>query len=70
MKATFIELPPFERHRQSYLNDESFREFQQMLMKNPEAGDVIEGTMDDLTAAQRKILKELLKQELDARRIK
>ena len=44
MKATFIELPPFERHRQSYLNDESFREFQQMLMKNPEAGDVIEGT--------------------------
>ena len=114
MKATFIELPPFERHRQSYLNDESFREFQQMLMKNPEAGDVIEGTgglrkvryadekrgkgkrgglrviyywwlsgkqfwlytvynkdeMDDLTVAQRKTLKELLKQELDARRIK
>jgi len=27
MKATFTELPPFERHRQSYLNDESFREF-------------------------------------------
>ena len=114
MKATFIELPPFERHRQSYLNDESFREFQKMLMKNPEAGDVIEGTgglrkvrfadekrgkgkrgglrviyywwlsgkqfwlytvynkdeMDDLTAAQRKTLKEMLKQELDARRIK
>ncbi|MBI3479398.1 MAG: toxin [Nitrosomonadales bacterium] len=114
MKATFIELPPFERHRQSYLNDEDYREFQQMLMKNPEAGDVIEGTgglrkvryadpkrgkgkrgglrmiyywwlsgkqfwlftvynkdeMDDLTAAQRKILKELLKQELNARRIK
>ncbi len=114
MKATFIELPPFERNRQSYLNDESFREFQKMLMKNPEAGDVIEGTgglrkvryadekrgkgkrgglrviyywwmpgkqfwlytvynkdeMDDLTAAQRKVMKELLKQELDARRIK
>jgi len=114
MKATFIELPPFERHRQNYLNDENFREFQKMLMKNPEAGDVIEGTgglrkvryadekrgkgkrgglrviyywwqpgkqfwlltvynkdeMDDLTAAQRKTLKELLKQELDARRIK
>ncbi|MEO6974558.1 MAG: hypothetical protein ABI144_01625 [Gallionella sp.] len=114
MKATFIELPPFERHRQNYLHDESFREFQMMLMKNPEAGDVIEGTgglrkvryadekrgkgkrgglrviyywwqlgnqfwlltvynkdeMDDLTAAQRKVLKELLKQELDARRIK
>jgi hypothetical protein len=114
MKATFIELPPFERHRQSYLNDESFREFQKMLMKNPDAGDMIEGTgglrkiryadekrgkgkrgvlhviyywcqpgkqfwlftvynkdeMDDLTAAQRKILNELLKQELEARRIK
>jgi hypothetical protein len=44
MKALFIELPPFERHRQSYLNDESFREFQKMLMQNPESGDVIEGT--------------------------
>jgi hypothetical protein len=114
MKAIFIELPPFERHRQSYLHDESFREFQQMLMKNPEAGDVIEGAgglrkvrfadekrgkgkrgglrviyywwlsgkqfwlytvynkdeMDNLTTAQRKTLKELLKLELDARRIK
>ena len=113
MKVTFIELPPFERHRQSYLNDGNFREFQQMLMKHPEAGDVIEGTgglrkvrytdekrgkgkrgglrviyywwqpgnqfwlftvynkdeMDDLTAAQRKVLKELLKQELITRRI-
>ncbi|MDP2694529.1 MAG: hypothetical protein Q8O58_06650 [Gallionella sp.] len=114
MKAIFIELPPFERHRQGYLSDENFRAFQKMLMDNPEAGDVIEGSgglrklryadekrgkgkrgglrviyfwwqsgkqfwlftvynkdeMDDLTAAQRKILKELLKQELDARRIK
>ena len=114
MKAIFIELPPFERHRQSYLNDEGFREFQRVLMTNPEAGDVIENTgglrkirhadekrgkgkrgglriiyfwwpsgnqywlftvynkdeMDDLTAAQRKILKELLKQELDSRRVK
>jgi len=114
VKATFIELPPFERHRQSYLNDESFREFQKMLMGNQESGDVVEGTgglrkiryadakrgkgkrgglrvifywwqpgkqfwlftvynkdeMDDLTAAQRNFLKKLLKQELDARRIK
>jgi hypothetical protein len=114
MKATFIELPAFERHRQSYLNDDNFRGFQKVLMDNPEAGDVIEGTgglrkvryadekrgkgkrgglraiyfwwqsgkqfwlftlynkneMDDITAAQRKILKELLKLELDARRIK
>ena len=44
MKAIFIELPPFERHRQGYLNDENFRAFQKMLMDNPEAGDVIEGT--------------------------
>lgn len=44
MKATFVELPPFQRHRQDYLSDESFRAFQQMLMENPEAGDVIEGT--------------------------
>jgi mRNA-degrading endonuclease RelE of RelBE toxin-antitoxin system len=114
MKAIFIELPPFERHRQDYLTDENFRDLQNALMENPETGDVIEGTgglrkirhadpkrgkgkrgglrviyywwlsgkqfwlytvynkdeMDDLTVAQRKILKDLLKQELDARRIK
>ena len=114
MKAIFIELPPFERHRQDYLTDENFRDQQNALMKNPETGDVIEGTgglrkirhadqkwgkgkrgglrviyywwlsgkqfwlytvynkdeMDDLTVAQRKIFKDLLKQELDARRIK
>jgi len=112
MKATFVELPPFQRHRQDYLSDESFRDLQQMLMENPEAGDVIEGTgglrkirfadekrgkgkrgglrviyywwlsgkqfwlltiynkdeMVDLTTAQRKTLKDLLKQEVDARR--
>ena len=114
MKAIFIELPPFERHRQDYLTDENFRDLQNALMENPETGDVIEGTgglrkirhadpkrgkgkrgglrviyywwlsgkqfwlytvynkdeLDDLTTAQRKLLKELLKQELDARRIK
>lgn len=114
MKATFIELPPFERHRQAYLSDDQFRAFQKALMQNPEAGDVIEGTgglrkvrhadekrgkgkrgglrviyywwpsgkqfwlftvynkdeMDDLTAAQRKLLKEFLARELDARRAK
>uniref|UniRef100_E6QTZ6 Toxin higB-2 n=1 Tax=mine drainage metagenome TaxID=410659 RepID=E6QTZ6_9ZZZZ len=105
-------MPPFERHRQNYLNDENFNSLQKVLMDNPEAGDVIEGTgglrkiryadekrgkgkrgglrviyfwwqsgkqfwlftlynkneMDDLTAAQHKILKEFLKLELDARR--
>jgi hypothetical protein len=43
MKATFIKLPPFARHRQDYLSDEDFRELQNSLMGNPEAGDVIEG---------------------------
>ena len=114
MKAIFVELPPFERYRNDYLTDESFRSFQLMLMASPQAGDVIEGTgglrkvrfadkargkgkrgglrviyywwvsgeqfwlftvynkdeMDDLTAAQRKLLKGLLEQELAARRVK
>jgi hypothetical protein len=113
MKAIFLELPPFERHRQDYLSDEGFRELQEVLMETPEAGDVIEGTgglrkirhaderrgkgkrgglrviyywwqsgkqfwlftiynkneMDDLTSTQRKALKDLLKQEVDARRM-
>lgn len=44
MKATFVELPPFERLRAEYLDDEAYRELQLALMANPEAGDVIEGT--------------------------
>lgn len=44
MKATFIELPAFERHRARYLDDAAFSELQAELMRNPEAGDVIEGT--------------------------
>jgi mRNA-degrading endonuclease RelE of RelBE toxin-antitoxin system len=44
MKATFIELPPFERLRAEYLDDDAFRRLQQELLKNPEAGDVIKGT--------------------------
>lgn len=112
MKALFVELPAFERHRQEYLDDQGFRDFQNLLMVNPETGDVIEGTgglrkirfadakrgkgkrgglrviyywwsagkqfwlftiynkdeKDDLTPAQKKVLKELIKQELEARR--
>ena len=114
MKAVFIELPPFERHRQDYLSDEAFRDFQWMLMSNPKAGDVIEGTgglrkvrfkdakhnkgkrgglriiyywwqqgaqfwlftiynkdeMSDLSADHKKLLKDLLKYELNARSLK
>lgn len=44
MRAVFVELPPFERHRADYLDDEGFRDLQTALMNNPEAGDVIEGT--------------------------
>ena len=44
MKAVFIELPAFERHRSSYLDDDGFRRLQDMLMVNAEAGDLIEGT--------------------------
>lgn len=83
MKAVFIELPAFERHRQSYLDDEGFRQLQIALLANPEAGDVIEGTggsefwlftlydkdeASDLTPVQRASLKERLKGELKLRR--
>lgn len=44
MKAVFIELPAFERHRADYLDDEAFRALQDALMASPLAGDVIEGT--------------------------
>ena len=111
MKALFVELPPFERHRADYLDDEAFRSFQRLLMKNPEAGDVIQGTgglrkirfaderrqkgkrggirviyywwlggaqfwlftlyvkdvQDDLNEQQKKLLKQLLQAEIDAR---
>lgn len=44
MKAVFVELPAFDRHRVEYLSDEVFRMLQATLMKSPEAGDPIEGT--------------------------
>ena len=44
MNALFIELPPFECHRRAYLGDEAFRCFQLALLRNPEAGEVIQGT--------------------------
>ncbi|MGE7960019.1 toxin [Pseudomonas sp. NPDC089530] len=111
MDALFIELPPFQRHRQDYLDDELFRSLQLELLKNPEAGDLIEGTgglrklrfvderrhkgkrggirviyycwsaglqfwlftlyaksqQDDLKPQQKKLLKQLLNQEIEAR---
>ena len=44
MKAVFIELPAFERHRDRYLDEDGFRLLQEMLMTHPEAGDLMEGT--------------------------
>jgi hypothetical protein len=44
VKAVFVELPAFERYREDYLNDAAFAELQQVLMKYPETGEVIEGT--------------------------
>ena len=44
MKALFVELPAFSRHRAGYLDDAAYHELQQSLLKNPESGDVIEGT--------------------------
>jgi hypothetical protein len=112
VKAIFIELPPFGRHRAEYIDDDAFRQLQIMLMSDPEAGDAMPGTgglrklrfaddrrgkgkrgglrviyfwweirsqfwlftiydkdeMSDLTPAQRKALKEMIKTELEARR--
>jgi len=44
MDALFIELPVFQKHRSDYLDDDLFHRFQQELLQNPEAGDVVEGT--------------------------
>jgi hypothetical protein len=41
MRAVFVELPAFERNRAEYLDDRSFRQLQDQLMKDPHAGDVI-----------------------------
>ena len=112
MKALFVELPAFARHREDYLDDEGFRNLQRFLLKNPEAGAVIEGTgglrkvrhadpkrgkgkrgglrviyywwdggeqfwlftlydkdeMDNLSPAEKKTVKSLLKAELGARK--
>lgn len=44
MKALFVELPAFDRYRPAYLSDEAYRELQNDMLKNPEAGDLIQGT--------------------------
>jgi len=44
MKAVFVELPAFTRHRAEYLDDDALWVLEKLLMKNPDAGDQIPGT--------------------------
>lgn len=44
MKAIFKELPPFERFRKDYLTDDQFVALQQLMLLDPEIGDVIKGS--------------------------
>ncbi len=44
MHALFVELPAFERYRDRYLDDDELLRLQAELLRNPTAGDVIEGT--------------------------
>lgn len=41
---TFIELLGFSKHRKELLPDDEFRAFQEVLIDNPEAGDIIVAT--------------------------
>ena len=41
MKAVFVALPAFERHRVDYLDDDAYRALQNFLLKHPVAGDPI-----------------------------
>lgn len=81
MKAVFVELPAFERHRDRYFDDDGFNQLQDVLMAHPEAGDYWTGgpefwlftlygkdEMADLTPKQRAALKECVKGELRMRR--
>lgn len=44
MNAVFVELPAFSRHRSHYLDDAAFAALQQALLKDPDAGAVVQGT--------------------------
>ena len=44
MHATFIELAAFQRFRTNYLDDDAYKELQQDMMRDPEAGAVIRDT--------------------------
>ena len=42
--GVFVETPAFERERQALWTDAEFQAFQNFLMRNPEAGDVVPDT--------------------------
>ena len=44
MNAIFIELAVFQKYRPVYLSDESYCRLQQMLMEDPQKGDLIPDT--------------------------
>jgi hypothetical protein len=74
VKGVFVELPAFERHRTSYLDDEAFRSLQSSYWW--QAGMQFwlftiydKDEMADLTPPQRQVLKRMIKAELEARRM-
>jgi hypothetical protein len=44
MKAVFVELPAFARHRSRYLDDAGFARLQETLMAAPATGEVLAGS--------------------------
>jgi len=44
VKSVFVELPPFERYRSTYIDDDEFLALQNLLMNRPDAGDPIPET--------------------------
>lgn len=44
MKATFVELPAFQRWRAAYLDDDEFASLQELMMRFPEVGALIPGS--------------------------
>jgi hypothetical protein len=44
MRAVFVELPVFARHRVQYLDDDAYRLLQEWLMRAPDLGALMQGT--------------------------
>jgi hypothetical protein len=44
MQGCFVEMPPFERVRDRYLDDAAYSRLQGLLLLDPEIGDLIQGT--------------------------